>query len=65
MIINNLDERSQHKNKAKALTILRARLYEKEREAAIQKRADLLQEQGNIDICIDTTHYPRVSPHHL
>ncbi|EFJ11541.1 hypothetical protein SELMODRAFT_426218 [Selaginella moellendorffii] len=39
------DERSQHKNKAKALSILYARLYELERSRAAASRSELRQDQ--------------------
>jgi len=39
------DERSQHKNKAKALRILQARLYEAERQRLHAERADQRSEQ--------------------
>ena len=39
MVVAIQDEKSQHKNRAKALKILKARLYEREREARASERA--------------------------
>ncbi len=39
LVVAIQDEKSQHKNKAKALKILKARLYEQEREAKASERA--------------------------
>jgi peptide chain release factor 1 len=39
VVVSQQDEKSQHKNKAKALKVLRARLYEMERQRADAERA--------------------------
>ena len=40
IVVSQQDEKSQHKNKAKAMKILRARLYEAERDKQLQERAE-------------------------
>lgn len=64
------DEKSQHKNLAKALRVLKARLYERKREEEIQKRADqrkTLVGSGDRSQRIRTYNFPenRVTDHRI
>jgi len=64
------DEKSQHKNKAKALRVLRSRLLEQERAAAAKERADARRSQigtGDRSEKIRTYNFPqnRVTDHRI
>ncbi len=70
VVVSQQDEKSQHKNKAKALKILRARLYERERALADAQRAATRKSQigsGDRSERIRTYNYPqgRVSDHRI
>ena len=70
IVVSQQDEKSQHKNKAKAMKILRARLYEAERDKQLQERAEDRKGQvgsGDRSERIRTYNFPqgRVTDHRI
>jgi peptide chain release factor 1 len=70
VVVQQQDEKSQHKNKAKALKILRARLYERKRQELEQARAAQRKGQvgtGDRSERIRTYNFPqgRVTDHRI
>lgn len=70
VVVTQQDEKSQHKNKAKALKILRSRIYEAERQAREMERASARKSQvgsGDRSERIRTYNFPqgRVSDHRI
>ena len=70
IVVSQQDEKSQHKNKSKAMKILSARLYDLERTIRDSKRADTRKSQvgsGDRSERIRTYNYPqgRVTDHRI
>ncbi|MBI29607.1 MAG: peptide chain release factor 1 [Pelagibacteraceae bacterium] len=70
VVVSQQDEKSQHKNKAKALKILRARLFDREIQLKSQERARNRKDQvgsGDRSERIRTYNFPqgRVSDHRI
>ena len=70
VVVSQQDEKSQHKNKAKALKVLRSRVYESEKRKKDQERSDNRRSQigtGDRSERIRTYNFPqgRVTDHRI
>jgi peptide chain release factor 1 len=70
IVVSQQDEKSQHKNRAKAMKILQARLYESERQKQQDERSTTRKDQvgsGDRSERIRTYNFPqgRVTDHRI
>lgn len=70
IVVSQQDEKSQHKNRAKGMKVLRARVYEAQRHAADAERAESRKSQvgsGDRSERIRTYNFPqgRVTDHRI
>jgi len=70
IVVTNQDQKSQHKNREKAMKVLKARLYDKEMKEAMEKEGAARKDQvgtGDRSGRIRTYNYPqnRISDHRI